>query len=220
MTREISLSTAVKHFLEGLGYQAKGEICGCDIVAVREGETPFVVVCELKLGFSLELVLQAVDRLSVADEVWVAVPATRRGRDRDGRSWKLCRRLGIGLLSVRVATGSVEVLVAPGPYDSRRNRPRRARLLAEHRGRRGDPAAGGSARVPILTAYRQRALACAALMRAGPARLGDLKEVAADAPAILQRNVYGWFAREARGVYRLTETGAADLLRWHDARTP
>ena len=64
--RETSLYAAVKEHLERLGYEAKGEVCGCDIVAVRPGEPPFLVVTELKLGFTLDLVLQGVDRLAAA----------------------------------------------------------------------------------------------------------------------------------------------------------
>jgi hypothetical protein len=40
-TPETSLYAAVKAHLERLGYEAKGEVCGCDIVAVRPGEPPF-----------------------------------------------------------------------------------------------------------------------------------------------------------------------------------
>jgi hypothetical protein len=207
--KESSLYLAVKLFLERLGYEVKGEVCHCDIVAVREDEAPFVVITELKLGFSLELVLQAVERLGVADEVWVAVPATRRGRDRDRRVWKLCRLLGVGLLGVTVGRGSVEVLVEPGPYRPRENVRRRKRVLTEHRARVGDPQTGGSSRVPIMTAYRQRALACAGLLREGPRRPRELRDVAPDAATILLRNVYGWFERQERGVYRLSESGAA-----------
>ena len=212
--RETSLYAAVKEHLERLGYQAKGEVCGCDIVAVRPGEPPFLVITELKLGFTLDLVLQGVDRLAVADEVWLAVRATRRGRDRDGRARKLCRLLGFGLLAVDPLRRYVEVLAEPGPYRPRPDAKRRARLLAEHRGRRGDPALGGSSRTPVMTAYRQRALSCAAALRQGSLRPRDLREVAPDAAAILLRNVYGWFERERRGVYRLAPAGAAALVRW------
>jgi hypothetical protein len=215
--RETSLYGAVKRHLERLGYEAKGEVCGCDIVAVRPGEPPFLVVTELKLGLTLDLVLQGVDRLAAADEVWLAVRATRRGRDRDGRAHRLCRLLGFGLLAVDPARRSVEVLAEPGPYRPRRDARRRSLLLAEHRQRRGDPALGGSSRAPVMTAYRQRALACAAALRAGPRRPRDLREVAPDAAAILLRNVYGWFEREARGVYRLSPAGTAALLRWAPA---
>ena len=62
--QETSLYAAVKQHLEGLGYEAKGEVCGCGIVAVRPGEPAFLVITELKLGFTLELVLQAVDRMA------------------------------------------------------------------------------------------------------------------------------------------------------------
>ena len=210
--RETSLYAAVKAHLEALGYQAKGEVCGCDIVAVREGEAPFLVVTELKLGFSLELLLQGVDRLAVADEVWLAVRATRRGRDRDGRVRKLCRLLGFGLLAV--GPGALEVLAEPGPYRPRRDGKRRTLVLQEHRRRRGDPAEGGSSRAPVMTAYRQRALACAAAMREGPRRPRDLRDLAPDAGAILLRNVYGWFERVETGVYRLAPAGQAALRRW------
>ena len=72
---------------------------------------------------------------------------------------------------------------------------------------------GGSSQQPVMTAYRQRALACAAALREGPRRPRDLREVAPDAAAILLRNVYGWFEREAR-VYRLSPAGEAGILRW------
>jgi hypothetical protein len=62
--------------------EVKGEICGCDLVAVRDGEPPAVIIGELKLDFTLELVLQAVDRTAACDEVWLAVRASRRGRGR------------------------------------------------------------------------------------------------------------------------------------------
>jgi hypothetical protein len=111
---ETTLYFPVKRFLEKLGFEVKGEIRGCDVVAVREGAPSFVVVSELKLSFNLELVLQGVDRTSACDEVWLAVRATTRGRERDPRVRKLCRLLGFGLLGVSTR-GRVEVLVEPTP---------------------------------------------------------------------------------------------------------
>ncbi len=65
-----------------------------------------------------------------------------------------------------------------------------------------------------MTAYRQRALVCAAALADGPRRPRDLKLRVNDAPQILLRNVYGWFVRAERGVYDLTDIGRAALLRW------
>jgi hypothetical protein len=39
------------------GFEVKGEIHGCDIVARSPGEPPLIVIAELKLSFTLELVL-------------------------------------------------------------------------------------------------------------------------------------------------------------------
>ena len=211
ISRETSLYLPVKRFLEGLGFQAKGEICGCDLVALRGDEPPRVVICELKLGFNLNLLLQGVDRSAACDEVWLAVPTSRhRGRERDPRVLKLCRFLGFGLLGVSAA-GHVEVLVEPVPWRPRRNNRRRSRLLAEHRRRAGDPAPGGMSKSPIMTAYRQQALACAASLMEGPRRTSEVKAIVPDAPKILLRNVYGWFHRVERGVYGLTKAGTAAL---------
>jgi hypothetical protein len=212
MPSETTLYAAVKGFLEAQGFVAKGEIGGCDIVAVRAEEPPALVICELKLGFNLELLLQAADRMAAADAVWLAVPRTRRGRDRDRRVVKLCRLLGLGLLTVG-ADGIVEVLADPSPYRPRANPARRARLFREHGRRRGDPTPGGSVRREIMTAYRQHALACADALRDGQATTRALAAVTKEAPGILQRNVYGWFERVSRGTYRLTDAGRAALAR-------
>ena len=211
---ETSLYAPVKQFLESLGFHVKGEIGGCDLVGIAEGSPPVVVIGELKLTFNLDLVLQGVDRADVCDEVWLAVRSSRRsGRERDARVRKLCRRLGFGLLAVS-ETGTVSINASPEGAMPRRNHRRRSRIVEEHRKRRGDPMPGGGARAPIMTAYRQEALACAAKVRAGLQRPRDLKPSIPDAPKILHRNVYGWFNRTGRGVYTLSEVGEAALQKW------
>ena len=218
---ESALYPAVKAFLAARGYVAKGEIGHCDVVAVKPGEPPILVIAELKLGLSLELILQAVDRLPCADEVWLAVPATRKGRDRDPRARKLCRLLGFGLLAINPASHRTEVLAEPEPYRPRPNLRRRRALLREHAARHGDPAPGGTRGVPIMTAYRQEALACAALLQPGPLPTRALAAASPRATAILYRNVYGWFERVAHGTYALTEKGhAATGLRLAPAMLP
>lgn len=211
---ESALYPAVKRFLTARGYDVKGEVGGCDIVATRPDTPGMLMITELKLGFSLDLVLQGVDRIACADEVWLAVRATRRGRDRDSRACKLCRMLGFGLLAVHAARGDVEILAEPEPYRPRANLRRRNKLVAEHTRRRGDPSPGGTTGIPIVTAYRQDALACAARLRHGPQPTRELAKATPRATSIVYRNVYGWFERVARGVYGLTPDGEAALQRW------
>lgn len=212
--QETALYTPVKRFLEGLGFSVKGEVGGCDVVALSADAIPIVVVCELKLQFNLELVLQGVNRAAACDEVWLAARLSRRGkgREQDPRFRALCRRLGFGLLGV-ATNGEVSLLLSPSAAAPRRDPKRRSRLVDEHRRRRGDPVAGGGSRQPIMTAYRQDALACAASMAEGPRRPRDLKLDVPYAPQILARNVYGWFVRSSRGVYDLTPAGREALRR-------
>ena len=168
----------------------------------------------MKLGFTLELVLQGADRAAAADQVWLAVRATRRGRDQDRRTWALCRLLGFGLLAIHAARAEAQILVEAGPGWSRVNPRRRRIALAEHAARRGDPSPGGTGGVPIMTAYRQEALACCAALRSGPRRPRDLADITPRAQAIMSRNVYGWFERTARGIYTLAPSGHGALTRW------
>jgi len=219
---ESDLYPAVKAFLEGQGYEVKAEVRGCDVVAIRGDEPPVIV--ELKLGFSLALVLQGVDRLTLTDRVYLAVgrPRGRRGRRgsvlrRDVRD--LCRRLGLGLMTVAPghSAGCVEVVVDPVPYRPRRRTASLTRLLGEHARRVGDPNRGGVTRTPIVTAYRQEALRCAMLIeRGGHASLKALREsgLVPNAPRILQRDVYGWFRRLQRATYALTERARQDIGRF------
>jgi hypothetical protein len=210
---ETTLYLPVKRFLERLGFEVKGEIRGCDVVAVKGDDHSFVVVSELKLSFNLELVLQGVDRTAACDEVWLAVRTTMRGRENDPRVRKLCRFLGFGLLGVSTR-GRVDVLVEPARWRPRRDPKRRSLRVDEHRRRQGDPVMGGSTRTPTMTAYRQEALTCAAALALGPHSVRELKATSSDAPKILLSSVYGWFIRVERGIYALTDAGLAALVRW------
>jgi len=212
---ETSLYLPVKQFLESAGYSVKGEIGGCDIVGLSNDDPTILVVCELKLSFNLELILQAVDRAASADEIWIAarVSAKGRGREADKRYRDLCRRLGIGMLGVS-DMGEVSILVSSVSPMPRTNPKRRTRLVNEHRKRQGDPALGGSTKVPIMTAYRQQALACASALADGPLRPRDLKAAVPTAGQILLNNYYGWFERIDKGVYGLSDVGLKALETW------
>ena len=214
---ETDLYPPIKLHLERLGLEVKGEVCGCDLVALSDGSPELVVIGEMKQSFTLELVLQGVDRMSVCDEVWLAVGASKRGRGRenDARVKKLCRFLGFGLLTV-TAEGRVDVVAEPTPWKPRRDAKRRSRIVEEHRRRKGDPVVGGSTRTPQMTAYRQQALAVANALAGTPSRPRDLRILAPDAAKILQGNVYGWFERIERGLYRLTSSGCVALVTWAD----
>lgn len=212
---ESDLYRPIKAFLEAQGYEVKAEIGECDILAMREGEEPVVV--EMKLSFSLALVMQGVARQALFERVYLAAPVGPRGwKLRYKDMTRLCRRLGLGLLAVRFGSGApvVEAHLDPGPYAPRRNAKRRGRLLREFARREGDPNTGGTTGVKRVTAYRQDALRLARHLsetgRDSPAATAAATGVAR-AGAIFRADHYGWFARVERGIYELTEAGAEGL---------
>ena len=208
----------MKLFLEEQGYEVKAEVHGCDLVAVRGEE---LVIVELKTTMNLALVLQGIDRLKLTDLVYLAVPAPRRAQmARWSETILLCRRVGLGLLTVtlepRSGTG-VKVVADPEPYKPRPVKARRRRMLGEFSRRSGDYNVGGSTKRPLVTAYRESALLVADRLRqSGSLTVRDIRRATgcAQAGAILARNYYGWFAREARGTYSLTPHGAEALERF------
>ena len=214
--RETELYAPVKAFLEAQGYVVKGEIGAADIVALRDGDPPVVV--ELKTAFSLALFHQAVARQQVTDAVYVAVPKVKSRRAfRD--NLKLARLLGLGVLTVRLPDGTVETHCDPGPYRPRSAPAHKGRLLREFQRRVGDPTPGGSARVGIVTAYRQDALRClACLVASGPSK-GALVAATASVPGatrIMADDHYGWFERVARGIYDITPKGREAMTSYAD----
>ena len=71
-----------------------------------------------------------------------------------------------------------------------------------------------------MTAYRQDALLCARLLaQAGPMAPAAVRDATgiARAAAILSRDVYGWFERVRRGIYRITPAGEEALATFADA---
>jgi len=222
--RETELYGPVKAFLEQQGYAVKAEINDCDVVAVRGGEAPVIV--ELKLSMSLALLLQGVDRLAISDAVYVAVPAGKgkrwRGQVRD--VGKLCRRLGLGFMSVRLGDKPVvEVHLDPVPYQPRKLKRRRDALLREFQQRIGDPNTGGQVRQQMMTAYRQDALRIAIYLEAkGTGKPAELARALGlgNAGSILQKNHYGWFERVSRGVYGVSGQGRLALEGYGDALGP
>lgn len=207
---ETDLYLPLKAFMEEAGYTVKGEVNGCDLVGVRDGDPQVVVICEMKLTFNLELVMQGVQRAAFCDEVWLAarLSKTGKGREQDARFRNLCRRLGFGLLTV-AANGTVDIVVAPFAATPRRDAKKRSRLVEEHKRRVGDPQVGGGRGKPIMTAYRQDCILCATALLNGPQSPKQLRTIVPRAPTILQSNVYGWFTRQSRGIYTLTDLGRA-----------
>ncbi|MCW9033935.1 MAG: DUF2161 family putative PD-(D/E)XK-type phosphodiesterase [Rhodospirillales bacterium] len=219
--KETDLYNPVKALLVSRGYQVKAEINGCDIVASKNDVSTIII--ELKLSFSLELVLQGISRQNLTDDVYLDVLAPdtsikrKNWRSRERGYIKLCRMLGLGLMLVspkKERGQQVKTLLDPVPYSPRKSKRQQTRLMTEFSTREGDPNTGGINRTKIITAYRQDALRCAvALSTQKKMKVAEIKTATGviRTGSILQKNYYNWFERTERGIYCLTPSGKEGL---------
>ncbi|WP_180966954.1 DUF2161 domain-containing phosphodiesterase [Cohaesibacter celericrescens] len=212
--KETDLYAPVKDYLVGQGYEVKGEVGAADIVACKDDDEPVVV--ELKVGFSLTLIHQAIARQSMTDTVYIAVP---HGTGKPflkslKNNTTLCRRLGLGLITVRLKDNLVTVHADPAPYKPRQVKKRKTRLLREFAKRVGDPNTGGATRKGLITTYRQDSLKCLKFLSiSGPtkAALVAKQTEVETARRIMADDHYGWFERIATGIYQVTPKGQEAL---------
>ena len=217
--KETALYAPIRAYLQRQGYDVKGEVGAVDVVGRRGDEPP--VIIELKLGFSLTLFHQGIARLGLTDQVYLAVP------HKPGKPFqralkdnvKLARRIGLGVITVRLRDNHVEVHADPGPYAPRKSKKKAAQLLRAFDRLQGDPNEGGATRHGIITGYRQDALKCARFLAVhGASKGAKVKEWAEvpDATRIMAADHYGWFSKVSRGVYELTPAGHKGLSDYGD----
>ena len=215
--KETDLYPPVKAYLESHGYLVRAEVEHCDIVATKDDE---LIVVELKTSANIQLLIQAADRQRISDSVYVAIPAPKKRRTKQWRGvTHLLRRLELGLMTVSMhsRTKRVQVEFDPMPFRKRKPSHRRRAVVREIADRSGDYNLGGTHRQKLMTAYREKAILIACcLVERGPMTPKELRGrgTGPQTLGILSNNHYGWFQRVARGVYRITDKGVAELERY------
>ncbi|WML26471.1 DUF2161 family putative PD-(D/E)XK-type phosphodiesterase [Neobacillus sp. OS1-33] len=220
---EIDLYKPIQTHFVREGYKVYGEVKDCDIVALRDEE---LVVIELKLNLTVDLLMQAAKRQRITDKVYVAIPKPKHRLN--SKQWSdkihLIRRLELGLIVVSSPgkSGRAEIIFEPTPFQRRKNKRKRDSILKEINGRSADYNIGGSNRTKIMTAYKENCIQIACyLENLGPLaprmliQLGSGKNTS----SILTKNYYGWFERIKRGTYVITEKGKEEMKEYSELVT-
>ncbi len=208
--KESELFEPVQNFFEGLGYKVNGEVRGCDVTAVKDS---ILIIIELKTAFNLKLLFQAIERRKITDFVYVCIP---RPEISNTKNWLnmiyVLKKCGFGLITVAVDSPlkTIDVILTPESHDIKNNK-NTDYLLKEISGRTINLNTGGTNRKKIITAYKEKSvqIACA-LEKLGEASANLLVKqynCPKDTRMVLYNNVYGWFFRPKKGIYRLTEKG-------------
>lgn len=208
---EADLYPVVQSFFSAQGYTVKGEVCGCDLVAVNGDD---IIVAELKITFNIKLLYQAVRRLMITDKVYAVIfkPKTRQKMSYWQMMKSLSRRLNIGLL---VVDGDKVLTIAePGKFTGKILPRHKSKILREFNGRKISQNTGGVTRQKLQTAYLESAIHISVLLKKHKElKTTELVEMGASerASKILYHNHYGWFQKTGRGQYRL-KAGASRAI--------
>jgi hypothetical protein len=220
--QEIDLYKPIQTYFVREGYEVYGEVKDCDMVAVKDEE---LVIIELKLNLTVDLLIQAAKRQRVTDKVYVAIPKPKHRLN--SKRWTdkchLIRRLELGLIVVSSpgTRGKAEIVIHPTPFNHRKSigqsKLKRKAIMKEINGRSADYNIGGSNRTKIMTAYKENCIQIAYYLRDfGPLSPKVLIQMGSgkNTSSILTKNYYGWFERIKRGTYVISEKGIGEILEY------
>jgi hypothetical protein len=217
--QEVDLYRPIQRYFSLEGYEVYGEVRDCDIVAVKEDE---LVIIELKLTLSVELLIQAAKRQRLTDKVYIAIPKPKNRMN--SKQWSdkfhLIKRLELGLIVVSFPGNDprADILIHPAPFNRKtgasRQKKKREAILKEISGRSADFNVGGSNRRKIMTAYKENCIQIACFLEnRGPLSPKALIQMGTGdkTPSILTKNYYGWFERIKRGTYIISDKGKLEV---------
>jgi len=215
--KESDLYLPLKQYLVSQNYEVKGEVCDCDVVAIRNDEPP--VIIELKLSLNIDVLLQSVDRLALSSVIYIGIPHDCKSfKKKKKLAIRLLKMLGFGLILINPNSNKVEILLDPCEYKPRKVKQKKERLLGEFQSRVGDPNLGGMAsKKGVITSYRQKALQIALYLQKHGETKASIISKELDEPKvrdIMYKNFYAWFERVSTGVYSLTQKGRDEIDLW------
>lgn len=207
--KETDLYAPIKQMLETQGFTVKGEVKHCDIAAMKED---MLWIVEMKLSFNITLLYQAMERLAITPQVFVAIPRPRKQHDKNFRIMKkILKKLSLGLITVAMDSPLplAEILIFPSEKPVKANKATAA-VKREIAGRRSDTA-GGVTKTVVNTAYRERSVKIACILEnKGSLSASQLVKqylCEKDTYSILTANYNGWFKKTGRGLFSLSATG-------------
>ncbi len=216
---EEDLYKPIHDFLVQEGYEVRSEVNFCDICATKENQ---LTIIELKRNLSVELLAQAAKRQKIGDFVYIAVPKPKRliGTAKWKDICHLLKRLELGLILVSLGGKNlIEIPISPKPFDFQASRQKsknkKMKLVEELKGRTMELNVGGSRGRKLVTAYRENSLHIACCLNMfGPMSAKKITQYGTDSSktwSILNKNYYGWFYKQEKSVYGLSDAGKRAL---------
>lgn len=217
--KEQDLYMPIKNLFDSMGYEVQGEVNDVDVVAKLDRT---VIAIELKKEFSMPLLAQGAKRQKLTDFVYIAIPKptskVQRSKLFNDKVY-IMKRLGLGLIFVDLSTKKNTAKIAHEPLltdikaQQHQNKKKRTALLRELRERHSNFNLGGT-RGKTITAYRESVLNILRHFEDGEChKTGEIATLTGNKKATKQLYMdhYGWFVKEGRGEYRISDKGKAAL---------
>lgn len=212
--QEFELYKPIKDMLEEKGFVVKGEVNNIDVFAMK---SEYSIAVELKVGISLKLLYQAIERQKICDKVYIGLPYVAISSNKSNfKSFSnLLKRLDIGLIIVK--NNHAEVVIETFGFDFMKSRQmnqrKKEKTIKEFQLRENQVNQGGI-KGKKITRYKELVIevadALSKLSEASPKQLKDYTKID-QVNQILEKNYYQWFVRIRHGIYQLTELGNKEL---------
>lgn len=213
---ETDLYQPILNLLLDHGYHIKAEINHIDIFGIKDNQT---IAVEMKNTISLKLIYQAVDRLQIADQVYIAVPeqAIKSHKQQMKYLNLLLKKLNIGLISVSGDKAYIlyerDQLIKPPKRNVRQRK-----TLHEFNQRENHINIGGT-KDKKVTAYKEKVIRIAHMLekmkKSSPNQLKAYTGIN-QTSEILRNNFDGWFEKIDRGIYQLSDKGQKEITYYRD----
>lgn len=207
MKLESDMYQPIAEYFRKIGYEIKAEIKSADVVAIRADH---VLVVEMKLKYNTKLLHQCIERQKMIDDVYMAIVNSKQVEKNIKSIRAITRRLSLGLILLheRESGVFVEILETPDVYELRLDKKKKLKLLEEFNSRSMSLNKGGVTRKAIATAYREKAIKIAALLKTiegnqlSTRKVRELSGIK-NCTLIMSKNHYGFFKKISQGVYGL-----------------
>ena len=208
----------IRQLIISHGFVVRGEVKNCDIAAIREDE---LWVVEMKLSANLTLLYQAMERKTMTDFVFVAIPRPKNNRNKNfAMLKKIINKLELGLIVVSLDSPMPRAEIIIHPSGSGKTNKRKAESVRNEILGRSSDTTGGASKTAVDTAYREKCIKIACTLEAkGALNSRELAKFGCEkgAASILRNNYYGWFSKTADKKYMLSDMGKGYLNTNSDA---
>lgn len=210
--RESEMFVYIKNYFQKKNYEVYGEVKNCDVVCIKKDN---IVVVEMKKDLTIKLITQGIDRQKITEHVYICYRKPKKFTLKKRRETiTLCKRLGLGIILVNIEEDEIKTILEPS-IKRIVNKNKRNEIKKEIEGIKVNINQGGTNKVKKNTAFREKniLISCALELEGSSSSKDLIKKFSCpqNTNRIMYYNIYGWYEKVSRGIYKLSKKGFEEL---------